>query len=76
VPDRAETASPDGRVHPVSQQLAAVEVIMWILLAVLILFLGLVAICTVMGATKLKREMRYQQKLNDSLRDILEGEPT
>lgn len=49
---------------------------MWILLAVLILFLGLVAICTVMGATKLKREMRYQQKLNDSLRDILEGEPT
>lgn len=43
------------------------------------LFLGVLGVCCVMGATKLKREQEeheYHQRLNERLKDILEGEPT
>jgi sensor domain CHASE-containing protein len=45
----------------------------------IVLFLGVLAVCCVMGATKLKREqeeLEYQQRLNERMKDILEGEPT
>jgi len=43
------------------------------------LFVGVLGVCCVMGATKLKREqedLEYQQRLNERMRDIVEGEPT
>ena len=47
------------------------------------LFLGVLAVCCVMGATILKREreeeLEYQQRLNERMRErleIMEGEPT
>lgn len=44
------------------------------------LFLGVLAVCCVMGATRLKREreeeLEYQQWLNERLNEIMGGEPT
>jgi len=46
------------------------------------LFLGALAVCCVMGATRLKREqeeLEYQRRLDARLRErleIMEGEPT
>ena len=42
------------------------------------LFLGVLAVCCVMGATRLKRakeELKYQQRITERLREIME-EPT
>jgi len=42
------------------------------------LFLGALAVCCVMGATRLKREqeeLEYQQRINERLKEIME-EPT
>lgn len=42
------------------------------------LFLGVLAACCVMGATRLKREqeeLEYQQRINERLKEIME-EPT
>lgn len=44
----------------------------------IVLFLGALAVCCVMGATRLKREqeeMEYQQRINEQLKEIME-EPT
>jgi len=47
-----------------------------------VLFLGALAVCCVMGASKLKREqeeLEYQRRLDARLRErleIMEGEPT
>lgn len=43
------------------------------------LFIGVLAVCCVMGATRLKREkeeLEYQQRINERLNEIMDGEPT
>jgi len=77
-----QEAVPGAPDHPVSKNFIRLEVsTMFELICIgfVGLFLGVLGVCCVMGATKLKREQEeheYQQRLHERMEEVLEGEPT